>query len=36
MEVKPWAGEVKAIACAHSGMLTNGLNPLFEFVALEK
>ena len=36
LESKPWASEVKAIACAHSGMLTNGLNPLFEFVALEK
>jgi glyoxylase-like metal-dependent hydrolase (beta-lactamase superfamily II) len=36
MEIKPWAVEVKAIACAHSGMLTSGLNPLFEFVALER
>jgi glyoxylase-like metal-dependent hydrolase (beta-lactamase superfamily II) len=32
----PSAAEVKAIACAHSGVLTRGLAPLTEFAAGEK
>jgi len=32
-QVEPWGAEVKAIACAHSGMLTGGLGPLSEFAA---
>jgi hydroxyacylglutathione hydrolase len=31
--LQPVASEVKAIACAHSGVLTNGLVPLTEFAA---
>jgi glyoxylase-like metal-dependent hydrolase (beta-lactamase superfamily II) len=32
----PSAAEVKAIACAHSGLLVSGLAPLTEFAASEK
>lgn len=32
----PSAGEIKAIACAHSGMLLRGLAPLTEFAASDK
>jgi glyoxylase-like metal-dependent hydrolase (beta-lactamase superfamily II) len=35
-EIQPWGGEVKAIACAHSGLLTNGLGPLIEFAARDR
>ena len=35
-EIQPRAGDVKAIACAHSGMLTSGLGPLTEFAARER
>ena len=35
-QIEPWGGEVKAIACAHSGMLTNGLGPLSEFAARDR
>ena len=35
-QIEPWSGEVKAIACAHSGMLTNGLGPLSEFAARDR
>ena len=34
--LQPFAAEVKAIACAHSGVLTSGLAPLAEFAAGEK
>jgi hypothetical protein len=33
VKVQPWGGEVKAIAWAHSGMLTSGLVSLAEFAA---
>jgi hypothetical protein len=32
----PSVAEVKAIACAHSGVLTRGLAPLTEFAASEE
>jgi glyoxylase-like metal-dependent hydrolase (beta-lactamase superfamily II) len=35
-QIEPWGGEVKAIACAHSGMLTGGLGPLSEFAARDR
>jgi hydroxyacylglutathione hydrolase len=35
-EIQPWGGEVKAIACAHSGMLIGGLDPLSEFAARDR
>ncbi|MGC9983995.1 MAG: MBL fold metallo-hydrolase [Polyangia bacterium] len=35
-QIEPWGGEVKAIACAHSGMLTNGLGPLSDFAARDR
>jgi hydroxyacylglutathione hydrolase len=34
--LQPAAAEVKAIACAHSGVLTRGFAPLTEFAASEK
>lgn len=36
IQIEPWGGEVKAIACAHSGMLTGGLGPLSEFAARDR
>ena len=35
-EIQPWSGEVKAIACAHSGMLTSGSSALTEFAARDR
>jgi len=35
-QIQPWAGEVKAIACAHSGLLTSGLSPLADLAANDK
>jgi hypothetical protein len=31
--LEPMAGEIQAIACAHSGMLTSGLAPLTELAS---
>ena len=35
-EIQPWGGEIKAIACAHSGMLSSGLGPLTDFAARDR
>jgi hydroxyacylglutathione hydrolase len=35
-DIEPWASEVKAIACAHSGMLLSGLGPLSDFAARDR
>jgi len=35
-DIQPWGGEVKAIACAHSGLLSSGLLPLSEFAAHDR
>ncbi|HEX7597602.1 MAG TPA: MBL fold metallo-hydrolase [Polyangia bacterium] len=35
-QMEPWAGQVKAIACSHTGLLTLGLAPLTEFAASDK
>ena len=34
--LQPSVGEIKAIACAHSGVLTRGLSPLTEFAASDQ